>query len=133
MALARGASHIITGSFPNFSAVCGYLVAQNKPVILGCAAWKGKVNIEDTLFAGAVVARIKDHFSILCDSSNMAETLYETAKKDLYGFLKNRNATHFRRLTNFGMEKDLRYCLTPDLANVIPFYENECLVLQRGR
>src|SRR5678815_3807621 len=34
MALARGASHIITGSFPNLSAVCEYLIAQQQPVLL---------------------------------------------------------------------------------------------------
>src|SRR6478752_8545426 len=44
MALKRGASHIITGSFPNLSAVSDYLVRKNEPVILACAAWKDRVN-----------------------------------------------------------------------------------------
>ena len=55
MALASNAKSIITGSFPNLSAVCDYLVEQKQNVILGCAAWKDRVNIEDTLFAGAVI------------------------------------------------------------------------------
>ncbi len=133
MALARGASHIITGSFPNFSAVCEYLITQNKPVILGCAGWKDRVNIEDTLFAGAVIRRIRDHFSIQDDSSNIAETLYVNAQNDLFGFLKDKNATHYQRLTGFGLEIDLRYCLSPDTANILPFYENERLAIRRMR
>ena len=133
MALARGASHIITGSFPNFSAVCEYLITQNKPVILGCAGWKDRVNIEDTLFAGAVIRRIRDHFSIQDDSSNIAETLYVNAQNDLFGFLKDKNATHYQRLTGFGLEIDLRYCLSPDVANILPFYENERLAIRRMR
>jgi len=36
MALARGASEVITGSFPNISAVCDHLLQMNKRVILGC-------------------------------------------------------------------------------------------------
>src|SRR5580692_11848053 len=64
MALDRGAGQIITGSFPNLRAVCNYLVAQNVPVVLGCAAWKDRVNIEDLLFAGAVIHHVKQHFSI---------------------------------------------------------------------
>jgi 2-phosphosulfolactate phosphatase len=128
MALARGASHIITGSFPNLSAVCNYLVSQKQPVILGCAAWKDRVNIEDTLFAGAVISRVKEEFNISCDSSKIAESLYESAKNDLYGFLKEKNASHYQRLTGYGLEKDLKYCLTIDVANVLPFYENEKLV-----
>ena len=38
MALEKGAKEIITGSFPNLSAVCTHLVAKKQNVILGCAA-----------------------------------------------------------------------------------------------
>lgn len=131
MALARGASHIITGSFPNLSAVCRYLVEQNTSVILACSAWKNRVNIEDTLFAGAVISKIKQHFLVNCDASGIAETLYENAQPDLFEFLKRKNATHYQRLTGFGLDKDLKYCLTADGANVLPFYENEKLVIHK--
>ena len=129
LALEKGASHIITGSFPNLSAVCDYVVSLQQPVILACAAWKDRVNLEDTLFAGAVIARVKDHFSINCDSSQMAESLYEQARPDLFGFLKNKEASHYQRLTNYGLETDLKYCLSEDLANVLPFYENGKLAI----
>lgn len=128
MALARNAKGIITGSFPNISAVCNYLVAQKRPVILGCAAWKDRVNIEDTLFAGAVVNRIKEHFTINCDSSAIAEAMYLEAKDDLYEFMKTKNASHYHRLTNYGLEKDIRYCLTDDVANVLCLFDNGKLV-----
>lgn len=124
MALDRGAGQIITGSFPNLSAVCDYILSQKLPLILGCAAWKDRVNLEDMLFAGAVIERVKEHYSINCDSSQIASTMYNTAKNDLYGFMKEKNASHYQRLTNFGLEKDIRYCLTPDMANVLPFYED---------
>ena len=124
MALDRGAGQIVTGSFPNLGAVCQYLLSQNQPVVLGCAAWKDRVNIEDLLFAGAVVNKVKEHFHINCDSSQIAETLYLDAHKDLYEFMKSKNASHYHRLMGYGLEKDIRYCLTPDVANVLPFYEN---------
>ena len=128
MALDKGAKKIITGSFVNLSAVCNYLVEKNRPVILGCAAWKDRVNIEDTLFAGAVINRIKDHFDINCDGSQIAETMYMAAKEDLFEFLKNKNASHYHRLTKFGLEKDIRYCLSEDAANVLCVYEGGQLV-----
>ncbi|HVY74167.1 MAG TPA: 2-phosphosulfolactate phosphatase [Puia sp.] len=124
MALDKGAREIVTGAFANLSAVCDYLMKQQNNVILACAAWKDRVNIEDTLFAGAVVNRVKNHFEINCDSSHIAENLYERADGDLYGFMKANNASHFNRLTLFGLEKDIRYCLEPDQANVLPIYEN---------
>lgn len=123
MALEKGAKGVITGSFPNLSAVCNYLVSKRMPVILGCAAWKDRVNIEDTLFAGAVINRIKNYFEINCDSSKLAETMYNEAKGDLYEFLKARDASHYHRLTKYGLEKDIRYCLTEDVANVLCMYE----------
>jgi len=124
MALEKGASHIVTGSFPNLSAVCNYIVSVQQPVILACSAWKDRINLEDTLFAGAVISKVREHFKITCDSSQVAETLYELAKPDLFDFLKQKEASHYHRLMNYGLEADLRYCLTPDLANVLPFYEN---------
>jgi 2-phosphosulfolactate phosphatase len=129
MALDKGAKKIITGSFGNLSAVCNYLIEQKRDVILGCAAWKDKVNIEDMLFAGAVINRIKTHFEINCDASQIAETMYLDAQDDLFEFLKNKNASHYHRLINFGLEKDIRYCLTEDAANVVCVYEGGKLVV----
>ena len=124
MALDRNAKAIITGSFPNLSAVCDFLLAQNKNVILGCAAWKNRVNIEDTLFAGAVINRIGKHFSINCDSSQIALSLFKEASPDLFTFMKTKNASHYLRLAGYGLEKDIQYCLTEDVANITVVYED---------
>lgn len=128
MALDKNAKAIITGSFPNLSAVCNFLVSQKQNVILGCAAWKNRVNIEDSLFAGAVINRIGKHFSINCDSSQMATVLYNEAKADLFEFMKAKNASHYERLSGFGLEKDIRYCLTEDIADISVVYEEGKLV-----
>jgi 2-phosphosulfolactate phosphatase len=83
--------------------------------------------MEDTLFAGAVVSRIREHFTVNCDSAIMAEAAYNTAKGDLFGVMKQ--ASHFKRLANYGLEKDIRYCLTEDGANVLPIFKNGELVV----
>lgn len=129
MALDRGAPEIITGSFPNLSAVCEYLLASGKDVLLGCSAWKDRVNLEDTLFAGAVINRIKDHFTIHCDASKMAESIYLEAGEDRFGFMERRSATHYHRLMKYGLEKDIRYCLSADGANVLPIFKGDRLVI----
>ena len=128
MALAENARSIITGSFPNLSAVCDYITSQKQNVILACAAWKDRVNLEDTLFAGAVISRVKENFSINCDASRIAESLYNEAKGDLYGFMERKQASHYLRLMGFGLEKDIRYCLTEDVDNVLPVYDGGRLV-----
>lgn len=131
MALARGATEIITGSFLNLTAVCEHLLSLNKNVVLACAAWKDKVNMEDTLFAGAVIERIKTAYAVNCDSSHVAEMLYKTGKKDLYEFMKTNDASHYHRLTSFGLDRDIHHCLTPDLANCLPVYRDGKLSLEQ--
>jgi len=128
MALEKGATEIVTGSFPNLSTVCDHLVQMKKNVILACAAWKDRINMEDALFSGAVIATVKDHFDINCDSSRLAEGMYGRGKSNLFSFLKDNNASHYQRLMKFGLEKDIRYCLTSDKANILPFYIDGKLV-----
>ncbi len=130
MALDKAAKDIVTGSFPNLTAVCDYLQQKNENVILACAGWKDRVNIEDSLFAGAVLNRLKNSFDPEGDSSKIAHNLYVNAQKNLYGFMKKNNASHYHRLTNFGLEKDIRYCLTEDVANVLPVYKEGKLVTE---
>jgi 2-phosphosulfolactate phosphatase len=121
MALDNNASTIVTGSFPNLSAVCNFLIKENKNVVLGCAGWKDRFNVEDTLFAGAVISKIKEYFTTHCDSSLVAQSLYEQHQNDLYGFAPQ--LTHYHRLVSrFGLIEDIRFCLTPDAANVLPLY-----------
>lgn len=127
MAIDKNADAIVSGSFPNLSAVCDYLVKQNKNVVLGCAGWKDRFNLEDTLFAGAVISNIKKNFEIHCDSSLMAETMYAKQKNKLLEFAPQ--LTHYHRLVErFGLIEDIRFCLTPDVANVLPVYTDGKLV-----
>jgi 2-phosphosulfolactate phosphatase len=131
MALERGASEIVTGSFCNQQSVCDYLMQVNSNVILACAGWKDKINIEDLLFAGALINAVKTHFTIDCDSSQIAETIYLDAKGDYFNFMREKNASHYHRLMGFGLEEDIRYCFTLNNANVLPFYENGMLMVHK--
>lgn len=127
MALEKNAATIISGSFPNLSAVCDFLVAEKKDVVLGCAGWKDRFNLEDTLFAGAVINRIANHFTIHCDSSLMSETMYAKHKNKMMEFAPS--LTHYHRLVErFGLIEDIKFCLTNDVANVLPVYSDGKLV-----
>ena len=120
MSLERGADEIITGSFPNLNSVCKYLIESQKDVVLACSAWKDRFNLEDTLFAGAIVDFVGKYFTIHCDSSLMAQNLYSFHKADLESFV--RKTTHWHRLSKFGLEEDMLYCIQPNIADVLPIY-----------
>ncbi|MEJ7681268.1 MAG: 2-phosphosulfolactate phosphatase [Segetibacter sp.] len=122
MALAKGCAEVVTGSFANLSAVCEYLIKQDKNVILGCSGWKDRFNLEDTLFAGAVIDQVKEHFIIHDDASLMANEIFKLHKNDLYNFIQH--TTHWHRLAAYGLQKDLEYCVSFDVANVLPVFKN---------
>jgi len=54
-AAAQSADKIIIGSFLNLDSVVRWINSQDQDVVLLCSGWKRKFNLEDSLFAGAVV------------------------------------------------------------------------------
>jgi 2-phosphosulfolactate phosphatase len=124
--MVKGASNIIIGSFLNLAAVVDFLKNDNKPVILGCAAWKDRFNLEDTLFAGAVANALQAHFSINCDSARAAIHLHEQSKGQYLDFLKN--SSHYNRLSGYGLIKDLEYCTSTNLHPIVPVLKGDKLV-----
>src|SRR5688500_4758414 len=69
---SAGAREILIGSFLNLSAIVNRLRKSENNVLIVCSGWKGKVNMEDTLFAGALVENLKDDFCHACDAPMIA-------------------------------------------------------------
>jgi 2-phosphosulfolactate phosphatase len=126
IAKSKDAEEVIIGSFLNKTAVVNYLISQPNDVLIVCAGWKGKVNLEDTLFAGAIVEGLKGHFEIENDSVIASATLYNHAKKDMLAYLSA--CSHVKRLKNLNIQKDIEYCLREDQFNVIPVLKEDALV-----
>lgn len=126
--MAKPASKVIIGAFTNFTAVCDYIEKEDKDVILLCAGWKDRFNLEDTLFAGAVAQRISqnERFGDLSDSTIASINMYNGAKDDLYGFLGE--SSHRKRLSRLNMEEDIIYCLTFDKSGIVPVLEGDVIV-----
>jgi len=116
------------GSFLNIDVLCEWLIKQNRSILLLCSGWKNKFNLEDALYAGAVTEKI---FSLsqnykLGDGCLALKYLYAQAQNEPIKFLVN--ASHKERLARLGLKKDIKYCLTPNQAPVIPVLEGKYLV-----
>jgi 2-phosphosulfolactate phosphatase len=122
-----GARQIIIGSFLSLSAVIEHLRKSNEDILIVCAGWKGKVNLEDTLFAGAIVDQLKKEVVLACDAPLAAQHLYNVAKGDMINFLKE--SSHVKRLARLNIFKDIEFCLTPDQYSVVPRLLDNYLVL----
>ncbi len=122
---AKEAKQIIIGSFLNLTVVTRYLLLSEYNILVVCAGWKGKVNLEDTLFAGAIVENLRNHIEPDCDAPLVAQHLYNLAKTDMVKFLSN--SSHVKRLNRLNIHKDIGFCLTSDQYPVLPVLKNGVL------
>ncbi|MGZ3883005.1 MAG: 2-phosphosulfolactate phosphatase [Bacteroidia bacterium] len=125
---ARSAYKVVIGSFLNIDVLCNWLVKQPKNILLLCSGWKNKFNLEDALFAGAVtekISQLSDDYK-LGDGCLALKYLYGQAQHEPVKFLVH--ASHKERLAKLGLKKDIKYCLTPNSAPVIPVLEGKYLV-----
>jgi len=124
--LSRNAKKIVIGSFLNLTSLCNWLKSQGEDILLVCAGWKNNFNLEDTLFAGAVVEQLKPLNFKLDDAAIAANDLFQTGKADINGYLKK--TSHSERLKKLGIEKDIEFCHQVDLTTAIPVLKGDKLV-----
>lgn len=120
------ARQIIIGSFLNFSCVVNYLKKQPCDIVIHCAGWKGRINLEDSLFAGAVVDALKEYVEICSDAPRMIMAMHQQAKNDIKSFLAE--SSHVNRLKKLDLKKDIEFCLQKDQYNVIPVLKDDHLI-----
>jgi 2-phosphosulfolactate phosphatase len=122
--MARGAAHVFAGSFLNIDALATFLLRDGKDVMLFCAGWKDRFNLEDTLFAGALAARLNG-FESHCDATLAAITLWEKAEPDPEYFLGQ--ASHAKRFQTLHRESDIAVCMRMNNAPVLPLMKEGVL------
>ena len=126
--VSKNAYKIVIGSFLNITALCDFLVAENRNILLLCSGWKNKFNLEDAVFAGAVTDEISNRSENykFGDACLALKYLSQMAKENPNKFLSH--SSHKERLAALNLKEDVRYCLTPDQTKVIPVYKDGALV-----
>jgi 2-phosphosulfolactate phosphatase len=125
--LASSAHKTVIGSFLNISALTNWLAEQDRDVILFCAGWKDKFNLEDTICAGAVAERLlsEKSFTTICDSVHAAVDLWSLAKANRLDYIEK--AAQRSRLRDKGLDDCIEYCLQEDITEKIPIIQNGVL------
>ncbi|MCS4435379.1 2-phosphosulfolactate phosphatase [Aquiflexum gelatinilyticum] len=119
------ANQVLIGAFVNLKATAKYLIGQPQDILILCAGWKGKFNLEDSLYAGALVSSLHPHFQTECDSAIALKSLYESNSHRLQIFLGQ--ASHAKRLQNHNIESDIDFCLTLDIYQIVGLLCGEVL------
>lgn len=112
-----GSNEILIGAFLNLEATANYLALQDQDILIHCAGWKGKFNLEDSLYAGALVSFLADQFDWECDGAIAMKNLYEQNEHQLKSFLNQ--AAHAKRLQNQNIEADIDFCLALNQYEIV--------------
>lgn len=126
--LAKECGQVVIGALSNLDVLQEWLAKQDKNILCLCSGWQNKFNLEDTICAGALCDYLLNtgNFHSVEDSSIAAKYLFLSAKDNILGYLKA--SSHRRRLKNLNLNVDIKYCLNPNLAPVIPILQDNKLV-----
>lgn len=129
--IAQSAYRVVTGAFINLQAVADYCVGHKRNVVVLCSGWQDKVNIEDTLFGGALVDLLVNTglYEKGSDSAVIAQDMWTTNKEDLLRYLAPTD--HVARLKANHLDDSIPYCLTLSITDRVPelAIEEETLLL----
>lgn len=120
------AKEVLVGAFLNKKSLGDYLLRSPNDVLLLCSGWKGQVNIEDTLFAGALLHYLSPQKKYNADAALLAKNLYEQYQNNLMAIVSQ--SSHVQRLNNLGIEKDILFCLEENRYEVLTKMQGDELV-----
>ncbi len=120
---------VLIGAWLNLSALVRHIRSEGRDLLVLCAGWKNKFNLEDTLFAGAIAQRVLEGggHDTICDATLGAIDLYEAASKDMMGYIEKVAQRH--RLRKNNLDDVIGYCHEVDRTDLIPVLEGNSLVL----
>jgi 2-phosphosulfolactate phosphatase len=129
--MARNSYRVLIGGYLNLDALAHYITGQKRDLLVLCAGWKNKFNLEDTLFAGALAEKVlqDENFDTTCDSVHAALDLWKLASPDIMTYIEKAAQRH--RLKRNGLDDVLEYCHTMNLTQLIPVLKDNCLILNK--
>lgn len=130
--LASSGHEVLIGAFLNLQALTDYAVSSGRDVLILCAGWKNKFNLEDTLFAGAITDKLLQtgKYYTVCDSAYASQDLWNISKNNLMEYVEKAAQRH--RLKKNGLDDVIEYCLSLDLTRIIPVLKNDYLIKLKG-
>lgn len=126
--LAKDCAHVVIGAFSNITALKKWIEKQQKDVIVLCAGWKNKYNIEDSVFAGALTDMLLQtgKFETDCDSSVSAQDLWLHNKNNLKALIDK--SAQKKRLQGNNLDYCIPFCIKFDTTDAIPILKGDRLV-----
>lgn len=126
--MASAAQQLVIGAFLNITALSKWLGEMQNDIIIFCAGWKDKINVEDTLFAGNLTEILTANYNYNSnnDGATIAQLLYDQHKNDMYEAVMQ--SSQRERIIAQHLEQDTHFCLQKDYSTIVPILEGSVLV-----
>lgn len=127
--LAKNSYRVLIGAYLNLKALVEYIASEKRDLLILCAGWKNKFNLEDTLFAGALADELllKGLHENHCDSAHAAIDLWHHARFSLMEYIDKAAQRH--RLKKNKLDDVIGYCHTLNLTPIIPVLRGGSIVM----
>ena len=118
--LASSGTLVLIGAYLNLGSLARYIISQKKDLLVLCAGWKNKYNLEDSMFAGALARLVleDDNFHTICDATYGAMDLHTLASTDMLAYVEKVAQRH--RLKKNRLDDVIPYCHETDHTELIP-------------
>jgi len=131
--VAKDAFRVVTGAFINLQAVADYCLKHQRDVVVLASGWEDKVNIEDTLYGGALTELLvgTGSYKTASDAAIISHDMWTMHKHDLKSYMEQTD--HLPRLKANNLEDSADYCLTLNNTSVVVpelHMENDSLILR---
>lgn len=126
-----GAKDIFIGALINAKAVANKLLNINNDVVIVNAGTGGQFSMDDFICSGYIInCLLKEKQDIeLADISKTAYYVYKE-NPDILEFIKY--ASHYKRMEELNLKKDLDYCCRKDIIDIVPTYENGIIIFDES-
>ncbi|MBN2219719.1 MAG: 2-phosphosulfolactate phosphatase [Kosmotogaceae bacterium] len=122
---SRRAKRVIVASFLNLESIARLIEREKGRVEIQCSGSDGEPSLEDTLLAGALVARLG--IVGMNDSCWIAASLYGSVSSNLRDFIAE-NGVHAKKLLSLGFGEDVSFCAKINLYDLVPLWRNNGFV-----
>lgn len=121
----------IAAALLNYSAVTDYIKNSEKDVLFLCSGWTMKMNIEDTLLAGAFANELLvcNEFYSSSDSIAIANALVNAAGDDWIEYILE--ASPRLRGKYELLKDDMAFAMQKDYTNIVPILVGNELIIKR--
>lgn len=126
--MAKDSYRVLIGAYLNINSLADYIIKTDRDLLILCAGWKAKFNLEDSLFAGALASIIlkNENFYTICDSTLASIDLWNVARMDLMAYIDKAAQRH--RLRKNKLDDVIEYCHTLDQTDIIPALKDYFLI-----